>query len=136
MDNCRDLIYIWAVCEETRTCGSRRDLWYDLLANSYETVYILKPDLSEEATLDTIKKYQQLLYNNKAGDISVYDRGRRHLSYPIRKYHDGIYVQMNYKANSQVLSVLEKFLKIDENIIRYLTTKQFQETFRTQTVAG
>jgi len=43
---------------------------------------------------------------------------------------------MNYKANSQVLSVLEKFLKIDENIIRYLTTKQFQETFRTQTVAG
>lgn len=79
--------------------------------------------MNEEITSTIINKYQKILYINKSHDITVYDRGRRHLSYPIKKYHDGIYIQMNYKANSQALSQLEKSFKIDENIIRYTTVK-------------
>nr|YP_009296880.1 ribosomal protein S6 [Bangiopsis subsimplex]AOM66223.1 ribosomal protein S6 [Bangiopsis subsimplex]ARO90416.1 30S ribosomal protein S6 [Bangiopsis subsimplex] len=95
-----------------------------LLAKSYETIYILKPDLNEEVTLNTIKKYQKFLYTNQCRDIVVYDRGRRHLSYPIKKYHDGVYVQINYKANSKIVSLLDKSFKIDESVIRYSTVKE------------
>nr|YP_010336605.1 ribosomal protein S6 [Rhodospora sordida]UNJ15011.1 ribosomal protein S6 [Rhodospora sordida] len=101
---------------------------YSLLSKSYETIYILKPDLDENAILSIITKYQQLLYTNGCTNIFVYDRGRRHLSYPIRKYHDGIYIQVNYTATNQVLDILEKKFRIDENIIRYLTVKNTQHT--------
>nr|YP_010338548.1 ribosomal protein S6 [Rhodaphanes brevistipitata]UNJ18498.1 ribosomal protein S6 [Rhodaphanes brevistipitata] len=83
---------------------------------------MLKPDLNEETTSSIINKYQKFLYLNSCKNICVYDRGRRHLSYPIKKYHDGIYIQINYTASHQIVINLEKSFKFDDNIIRYLTT--------------
>nr|YP_010335820.1 ribosomal protein S6 [Chroothece richteriana]UNJ14226.1 ribosomal protein S6 [Chroothece richteriana] len=93
------------------------------LDNLYETFFILKPDLTEETTLNIIKKYQQMLITNGCRDILIYDRGRRHLSYPIQKYQDGIYIECSYVANKQIVSNLEKFFRIDDTVIRYLTIK-------------
>nr|YP_009395315.1 ribosomal protein S6 [Polysiphonia infestans]ARW64295.1 ribosomal protein S6 [Polysiphonia infestans] len=91
--------------------------------NSYETIYVLKPDVTESLNLSFVNHYKTLLKEKGADDIVVQHRGRRHLSYKIAQYYDGIYVQMNYKANGTLVLFLEKSMRFNQNIIRYLTIK-------------
>ena len=49
-----------------------------------------------------------MLVDKGAKDIVTQNRGRRHLKYTMKKFKDGIYVQMNYEANGEVISTLEK----------------------------
>ena len=89
---------------------------------SYETVYIIKPDLTEDTLLKIIEQYQGILIERGAKNILIENRGRRHLKYPINHAKDGIYIQMNYDANGEVVSLIERSMKINESIVRYLTS--------------
>jgi small subunit ribosomal protein S6 len=95
----------------------------DLSLVSYETVYILKPDITEDTLLKLTDQYQGILIERGAKNIIIQNRGRRHLKYPIKKVRDGIYIQMNYEANGELVNLVEKALKINESVIRYLTIK-------------
>nr|YP_009398388.1 ribosomal protein S6 [Lophocladia kuetzingii]ARW67574.1 ribosomal protein S6 [Lophocladia kuetzingii] len=92
--------------------------------NNYETIYILKPDVTDNVNLSLINFYKTLLKEKGAKNIVVQHRGRRHLSYNILHYYDGIYVQMNYQSNGNLVKFLEKSMRFNENIIRCLTIKQ------------
>lgn len=92
--------------------------------NSYETIYILKPDVTESSNLSLVSYYRALLKEKGATNIVVQHRGRRHLSYNVNQYYDGIYVQMNYNANGNLVRLIEKSMRFNDNIIRYLTIKQ------------
>jgi len=89
---------------------------------SYETVYIVKPDLTEDTLLKIIEQYQGILIERGAKNILIENRARRHLKYPINRVKDGVYIQMNYDANGEVVSLIERSMKINESIIRYLTS--------------
>nr|ASO75893.1 ribosomal protein S6 [Storeatula sp. CCMP1868] len=95
----------------------------DSLLTSYETIYVIKPNLSEDNLLKIIENYQGLLIERGAKNIVTQNRGRRALKYLINKFKDGIYIQMNYEANGEVISFVEKSMRINENIIRFLTTR-------------
>lgn len=92
--------------------------------NEYEVIYILKPDTTEDVNLNLVNYYKTLLKKNGASNIIVEHRGRRHLSYNISHYYDGIYVQMNYEGNGVLVKMIEKSMSFNENILRYLTVKQ------------
>nr|YP_009295192.1 ribosomal protein S6 [Dasya binghamiae]AOH77204.1 ribosomal protein S6 [Dasya binghamiae] len=94
-----------------------------MFLNSYETIYILKPDVTDENNLSLVNFYKTLIKENGGQNILVQHRGRRHLSYNITHYYDGIYVQMNYQANGKLVKFLEKSMRFNNNIIRYLTIK-------------
>ena len=89
---------------------------------SYETIYLLKPDLTEDTLLKIVEQYQGILVERGAKNITIENRGRRHLKYPIKKVKDGVYIQMNYEANGEVINLIERSMKINESIIRYMTT--------------
>lgn len=91
--------------------------------NSYETIYVLKPDVTETVNLSLVNYYKTLLKEKGGQNIVVQHRGRRHLSYNIMHYYDGIYVQMNYRASGDLLNLLEKSIRFNDNIMRYLTIK-------------
>ena len=91
--------------------------------NSYETICIVKPDLNEDNIAKIIENYQLMLVDKGAKDIITQNRGRRHLKYTMKKFKDGIYIQMNYEANGEVISTLERSMKIDEQILRFMTVK-------------
>lgn len=97
--------------------------------NNYETVYLLKPDVTDNINFSLINKYKALLKEKGAKNIVIQHRGRRHLSYNIDHYYDGIYVQMNYRANGSLVYFLEKSMRINENILRYLTVKKVDRRF-------
>ena len=91
--------------------------------NSYETICIIKPDLNEDNLAKVIENYQLMLAKHLSKNIITQNRGRRHLKYMMKKFKDGIYIQMNYEANGEVISTLEKNMKIDEQILRFMTVK-------------
>jgi len=64
------------------------------------------------------------LQENGAVQIYFQNKGRHHLSYLVKKYNDGIYLQSNYKGNGQIVKKMEKLIRFDEKIIRHLTIKQ------------
>lgn len=94
------------------------------MQNTYEIIYITKPSITESQVIKTINYYKRFLKRNGAHNILIQHRGRRHLSYNINNYYDGIYIQMNFNGNALLISSLEKFIKLDDNILRYLTIKQ------------
>ena len=90
---------------------------------SYETICIVKPDLNEDNIAKIIETYQLMLVEKGAQNIVTQNRGRRHLKYTMKKFKDGIYIQMNYEANGEVISLLEKNMRIDEQVLRFMTVK-------------
>nr|YP_009397164.1 ribosomal protein S6 [Thuretia quercifolia]ARW66350.1 ribosomal protein S6 [Thuretia quercifolia] len=91
--------------------------------NSYETIYILRPDVTDDINLSLVNYYKALIKEQGGQNVLVQHRGRRHLTYNIGYYYDGIYVQMNYQANGKLVKFLEKSMRFNDNIIRYLTVK-------------
>lgn len=91
--------------------------------NHYEMMYILRPDMGEEQVNQAIAKYQDFLKENGATELDIQNRGKRRLAYPIKKFQDGIYVQMNYVADGTQIKPLERSMRLSEEVIRYLTLK-------------
>lgn len=93
------------------------------MSNHYEMMYILRPDLSEEQATEAINKYQQFLSDNGETNVVAQNRGKRRLAYPIKKYLDGIYVQMNWEGNGHANASIARAMRLSEEVIRYLTLK-------------
>lgn len=90
----------------------------------YETMYILRPDLGEELTDQAIGKYQNILREQGAELLETQHRGKRRLAYEINKHREGVYVQMNYSGPGSAIAVLERAMRLSEEVVRYLTVKQ------------
>ena len=90
----------------------------------YETMYILRPDIPEEEVDSHLKKYSELLEKAGTEVLDSQMRGKRRLAYPIAKNKEGIYVQLSHKGNGQQVAILEKAMRLSEDVIRYLTVKQ------------
>ncbi|NET58179.1 MAG: 30S ribosomal protein S6 [Symploca sp. SIO2E6] len=94
------------------------------MLNSYEMMYILRPDLGEEQVDQVIAKYETLLKDQGSEKIEIQHRGRRRLAYEIQRHRDGIYIQMNYKAPPTHVAVIERSMRLGDEVIRYLTMTQ------------
>lgn len=92
----------------------------------YETMYILRPDLGDEAADQAISRYQDLLKEQGAEMLETQHRGKRRLAYEINRYREGIYIQMNYQAPGTAIAPMERAMRLSEDVIRYLTIR-FEE---------
>ena len=93
------------------------------MSRNYEMMYILRPDLTEDKVSATAKKYEEFLTERGATDLQIQIRGRRRMAYEIQRFQDGIYIQMNYKADGTQVKPLERDMRLSEEVIRYLTLK-------------
>ena len=90
----------------------------------YETMYILRPDIPEEEVDSHLKKYSEILVKSGTEVLDSQMRGKRRLAYTIAKHKEGIYVQLSHKGNGQQVAILERSMRLSEDVIRYLTVKQ------------
>lgn len=88
----------------------------------YEVMYIIRPDVEQEAVQALVERFQGIIQNG--GEITKHDvMGKRRLAYEINKVRDGVYVLVNFTATPDVVNELERIMKISDDIIRYLITK-------------
>jgi len=60
------------------------------MSSSYELMYILRPDLSEDQVGESVNKYKDYLNDNGAENLEIQVKGKRRLAYPVGKYLDAI----------------------------------------------
>jgi len=97
----------------------------------YELMVVLHPELSEEDLATEVTTIENLIVS-QGGTLRLTNRespwGRRRLSYPIRHsgrdLRDGIYVLVYFTSVSTALGEVERDIKLDDRIIRYLLTQQ------------
>ena len=88
----------------------------------YETIYIAKQDLSDSQLKSIEDKYENLLKLKKANIEYRENWGLRTLAYKIQNNKKGYYYFLVYNCEPDAVKELERNFKIDESIIRYLTT--------------
>jgi small subunit ribosomal protein S6 len=93
------------------------------MSGLYETMYILRPDLGDEAMDSLIGKYQGILKEQGAEILETQHRGKRRLAYDIDRHREGVYIQMNYRAPGAAIAPLERAMRLSEEVIRYLTIR-------------
>ncbi|CAA6825755.1 MAG: SSU ribosomal protein S6p [uncultured Sulfurovum sp.] len=91
--------------------------------NCYETLFVVKPTLTDEETVGEIAKIKDILAREGAELVGTDDMGMRKLAYPVQKNDRGYYTVLFYKSEGTVITELERNLKISENVIKFLTVK-------------
>ena len=92
--------------------------------NSYETLYVIKPDLEDEARAALIQKFSAIITDNSGEVESVDEWGKRKLAYAIDYISEGYYVLVNFKANAELPAELERNFRINDNVMRYMVIKK------------
>lgn len=93
----------------------------------YETLVVLHPDLGEAGTKELVQKIRALLESGKAEIKKVDEWGMRELAYLIRKQRRGYYVLTEYSGDPQAVMELERQLKLNDRVLRFMTVRQVQK---------
>ena len=93
------------------------------IINSYETLFVIDPDLTEEATKALVEKFSKLITDNNGEISEVNEWGKRKLAYLINDKSEGYYVLMYVKAPSEMPKELEGNFQINDKILRSLVIR-------------
>lgn len=92
------------------------------IINSYETLFVIDADLSEDETKALVEKFTKLIADN--GEITeVNEWGKRKLAYPINDKPEGYYVLVNFKSEGTLPIELERIFGITEGIMRSIVIR-------------
>lgn len=88
----------------------------------YEVMYIIRPDLEQEAVQSISEKFLAIV--NNGGEVTKHDvMGKRRLAYEIEKFREGIYILVNFNGTPEIVAELDRVMKITDEVIRYLIVK-------------
>ena len=87
----------------------------------YETITIIDPDLSEEDRKPVLDRISELI-TQQDGYLAIFDEwGSRKLAYDIKKKSHGYYVRVDYCGTGALVDEIERFFRIDDRILKYMT---------------
>jgi small subunit ribosomal protein S6 len=87
----------------------------------YETLILLAPNL-EPGGLEAFKnKVDGILSAGEGQLVRFEDWGRRRLAYPVQRELFGYYLLYDFQGSPALAAELERNLKIDEKVFKYLT---------------
>src|SRR3954468_16479650 len=92
----------------------------------YEHLLIARQDISAQQ-VDALATHLKTIVEGEGGKIEKQEYwGLRGLAYRIKKNRKGHYVLLNINAPAKAVIELERQLKINEDVLRYLTVKAAQ----------
>ncbi|MDR0915329.1 MAG: 30S ribosomal protein S6 [Endomicrobium sp.] len=87
----------------------------------YESVFVMKPDLLVNNRDELINKIVHIIEQSNGTINNIQKLGKRKLAYCIKKLHEGYYIQLQFNGNNKTVSLIEKFCKVNDSIIRFIT---------------
>jgi len=89
----------------------------------YENVFIARQDISG-AQVDALADTFTQLVTDHGGEVRKREYwGLRNLAYRMRKNRKGHYMLLNIEAPAAAVAELERTMRINEDVIRYLTIR-------------
>ncbi len=90
----------------------------------YELLFILPGTLAENEATEAAKAVEATLSENGATELSVADKGKTRLAYPIKHIRYGYFFVASFDAAPENVPVIEKKLGLMSQLLRALLTKQ------------
>jgi len=90
-------------------------------SHSYETIYILKPSISDTDLSAINQKIDNVISKFEGKLAGREDWGNRELAYMIEKNTNGRYCVIHYTGNRGVVEEIERHFKILDEVIRFIT---------------
>ena len=89
----------------------------------YENVFIARQDVAS-AQVEALTDQLTLLLKERGGDVKKREYwGLRNLAFRIKKNRKGHYVLLNIEAPPSALHEMERTMRINEDVLRFLTVK-------------
>ena len=90
-------------------------------------MFIVQPEISEEGNKTLLTKLDDVIDSSAATRLMCEDHGKRKLAYEIKKFHKGHYYTLQFLDDGQVVPDLERVLRLDESMLRFLTIQADEE---------
>lgn len=90
----------------------------------FDTTFIVQPEISEEGREALVLRLRGVLERAGARPLEVDDMGKKKLSYEIKKFQKGHYLSLFYLDSGKAVAELERALRLDESILRFLTVRK------------
>lgn len=91
------------------------------ITGNYEAMIVFSVKNGEEPVKALIAKFGEMIEAN-GSDVTVNEWGKRKLAYAINYETEGYYVLWNFTAKPDFPAELERVLKINEGVMRFLVT--------------
>ncbi|MBH23828.1 MAG: 30S ribosomal protein S6 [Myxococcales bacterium] len=111
------------------------------LLREYETVFIMRPDATEEMTARVRERIDSVSERLGGHIINYDDWGKRKLAYEIRdrtaqrRLQKGLYVYMRYLGGNDLVPELERNFRLLEPVLRYMTIKLDEDVIASERLA-
>lgn len=89
----------------------------------YETIYIANPNLDDEALKEIVTKFSDLIKKQKGSIVKIDAWGKRKMAYEVKRFDKGHYVLLDFCGLPEMVTELERNLKLDDRILKYSTVK-------------
>lgn len=89
----------------------------------YETTFIARAEMSDDTVRQFADRIKSVIERHNGTVLDSQTLGRQNLAYPIEKQTKGTYVFLDYTGDTAVVAEIERTLRLDESILKYLTVK-------------
>jgi small subunit ribosomal protein S6 len=87
---------------------------------TYETVFIVRPDLQQEELDKELEFYKNNIEQHGGKIIKVEPWGRQTMAYEIENFRDGYYFLIQFEANEDYYKELTMRFRYNENVVRFV----------------
>ncbi len=95
-----------------------------VVMKKYEIMFIIRPNLEDEARKQVIDNFTNVLTEQKAEIVKVDNWGLKNLAYEINDFRRGHYVVLYVNASTEAINEFDRLARISEDIIRYIIIKE------------
>jgi len=89
----------------------------------YEVFFIVDPDLPDSDLKSLETRLKEIVAREGGSVLSYNSWGKKKLAYSVKKRTRGHYFLMEFLGGSELPQELERNLKIDERVLRFITVK-------------
>lgn len=93
----------------------------------YDFLYIVQPNVTDEEFDTILADVVSRIESNGGKVLKSAIWGKKQLAYPIKKYRQGIYVNLFYEAPTTVPKQIENFLALKDDVLRQMTVKMLKK---------
>lgn len=90
----------------------------------YEVMYIVRPNIEDEAKKALVERFNEVLTSNGAEIIEAKEWGKRRLAYEINDFREGYYQIVKTNAGSEAINEFTRLANISEDIIRHMAVRE------------
>ena len=91
---------------------------------AYEIMYIIRPNIEDEAKKTLVERFDSVLTENGAEIRESKEWGKRRLAYEINDFRDGYYQIVKVNSDPAAVEEFSRLAKINEDIIRHIVIKE------------